>query len=87
MLLCGCEALCIATMYENYYKTKTDLTCLDTVFKSFISYSPNEKPGDEEWLLEAAAALAAALELCSRIPDRTLALSICEHTGTGETTT
>lgn len=45
----------------------------------FNIYPPNEKPWDDEWLLEDAAALAAALEPCSRIPDRTLALSICKQ--------
>lgn len=43
------------------------------------SHSPNEKPSDE-WLLEDAAALAAAApELCRRIPDRTLALRIYDR--------
>lgn len=54
------------------------------LFKVSTSYSPNEKPSDE--LDDAAALAAAALEPCSRIPDRTLALSICEHME-GKTTT
>lgn len=44
----------------------------------FTSYSPKEKPVEAEWSPgEALELAAAALELCSRIPDRTLARSTC----------